>query len=84
MGCKIEKGVAAREINGKYFIVIPKEMKLVKINKTGSFIFGLLCKNTPENIIVKKLSEKYGISEKKAAKDTADFIKELKKIKIAR
>ncbi len=84
MGYKIEKGAAGREINGKYYIVLPKEMKLIKLNNSGSLIFDLLCKNTKETAIVKALSEKYEITAKEAAKDLAAFIKELKKAKIAR
>ena len=84
MGYNIERGVAARQVNGKYYIVLPHEMKLIKLNKSGSFIFGLLCRHIPEKAIEKKLGSKYGISAERAGKDLADFIKELKKAKIAR
>ncbi|MEI6846267.1 MAG: PqqD family protein, partial [Candidatus Firestonebacteria bacterium] len=82
MGCKIAKGVAAREIKGKYYIVLPKEMKLIKLNNTGSFIFSLLNKKAGEKTIEKKLSAEYGISKEKAGRDLALFIQELKKAKI--
>lgn len=83
MGCKIIKGVAAREINGKYYIVLPKEMKLVKLNKTGSYIFGLMLKGMVEDKILQMLVEKYGVTPVKAKKDLAGFIKELKNSKIS-
>ena len=84
MGYNIERGVAARQVNGKYYIVLPQEMKLIKLNSAGSFIFGLLCRRAPEKTIEKKLGAKYGISAERAGKDLADFIKDLKKAKIAR
>lgn len=82
MGYKVEKGVAAREINGTFYIVLPDAMKLIKLNRTGSLIFGLICNNTAGKVIEKKLSARYGISYKKAKKDLSGFIKELKKSKI--
>ncbi|MFH1074493.1 MAG: PqqD family protein [Candidatus Firestonebacteria bacterium] len=82
MGYTVNKGVAARKIKGKYYIVLPAEMKLIKLNKTGSFVFGLLCENAPEKTIEKQMSVKYEISAEKAKKDLAEFIKELTKAKI--
>lgn len=79
MVCKIKKGVAAREIKGRYYVILPKEMKLVKLNKTGSFIFGLLSARVPEKLISQKLAARYKVSPACAGRDLAEFIRELKK-----
>ena len=51
-------------------------------NDTGTFIWELLSAGKPPAKIAAALAAEYGIPETQAEKDTADFLKELSKLKI--
>ncbi len=64
---------------GDEFVVISSNPEsfsgMMKLNKTGAFIFEKLQENLSKEEIVKKLQEKYEVEEKTAASDLEDILK---------
>ena len=64
---------------GDEFVVIssnPDEFRgMMKLNKTGAFVFELLQQNLSKEEIAKKLQEKYDVEEKTALADLEELLK---------
>ncbi len=52
------------------------------LNDTGTFIWEMLDSGTPPSGVPAALAEEFGITAERAAADTADFIRELSRLKL--
>ena len=78
MKFKIKSKLAFRNIGGVFFIVDAEKETLHELNEKGSFIWKLIVKEKKSDEIVKKTSEEFEVSEKRAREDFNDFVNKLK------
>ncbi len=75
---KLKQGLTIHDM-GDEFVVIssnPDEFRgMMKLNKTGAFVFELLQQNLSKEEITKKLQEKYEVEEKTALADLEELLK---------
>ncbi|MFH1369180.1 MAG: PqqD family protein [Elusimicrobiota bacterium] len=74
--------LAYRTINGKAYIVNPKDSTLHELNETGTFIWELLESPAGEKEISAKLAAEYRIPRSKAREDAVKFLSSLKRKKL--
>lgn len=79
----IKKHFVVEKIDGNTTLFDVETSTFYSFNDTGSYIFSLVKKGTPEEKIASALIKKYEISESKAKRDVTDFLKSLVKNKIA-
>ncbi len=84
---KIKKGFVLRKIAGTVIAVPTGELleqirKVITLTGTGEFIWQLLQEDTTIEEISKKIVEEYEVDLDRATKDTQNFIKQLKEMKI--
>lgn len=84
---KIKKGFVLRKIAGTVIAVPTGELleqirKVITLTGTGEFIWKLLQEDTTIEEISKKIVEEYEVDLDRATKDTQNFIKQLKEMKI--
>jgi len=79
MAYKINKeDVVWRDINGEIVVLNCDSGNYYLLNKTGSLIWKLIERNTTQNEVVKKIKQKYKVSQSQAAKDVGTLINHLK------
>jgi len=71
-----KSNIIFKEIGGETIFLNRKNKKLYELNETASFIWSKVNKKVPIKKIIKNLSSKYNIEEKKAKKDVSEFIKD--------
>ena len=79
---KIKDGYLLRKVADSYVglsVGAENEGRVVRMNGTGAFIWGLLVEETAEEEIVNALVQKYEIDTATAEKATKDFIEMLRK-----
>jgi hypothetical protein len=69
-----DKRLAARKIDGIYYLISPWDHKLHKLNETASCIAELLDKGLSEKQIVQKIAEQYDVTQTAAEKDVKEFV----------
>ncbi|EKE14403.1 MAG: hypothetical protein ACD_12C00523G0002 [uncultured bacterium] len=82
MKYKINKDLLFERKGKKVTIFDPEKSTIILMNETGSFILNQIKKDIDIHNIVNILGKKYNQTEKKLYRDTAIFLKELKKLKI--
>ena len=79
---KIKDGYLLRKVADSYVALsvgAENEGRVVRMNGTGAFIWGLLADEHTEEAIVDALVQKYGIDVETAKKAATDFIEMLRK-----
>ncbi len=79
---KIKEGYVVRKVADSYVALsvgAENEGRVVRMNATGAFIWGLLTEDTAEEAVVAALVEKYQIDLTTAEKAAKDFIEMLRK-----
>lgn len=79
---KIKEGYVVRKVADSYVALsvgAENEGRVVRMNATGAFIWGLLTEDTAEEAVVAALVEKYQIDRTTAEKAAKDFIEMLRK-----
>lgn len=75
---KIKSGLSLNKV-GKRYIVTDDSKELfngmIKLNKSGAFIFELLQNDISEENAVNKITEKYDVDKNTAEIDFAEFVK---------
>lgn len=80
---KINKGFITQKAGKKLTIFDPETSVLYSFNATAAFIFKNLQKGIGEEQIVEEMTRKFIVTKKTAKKDLEEFLKELRKNKIA-
>ena len=84
---KVRDGFILREVGGQP-VVVPVGAAsqvfngMIKLNKTGAFLFELLQSETTEDALVEALLEKYEIDEETAKGDVQSFVEIFRKARI--
>jgi len=81
-GYKINKGFIVQKLDKITVIFDGERSVLYTFNETASSIFSQLKKGKREKDLIKALTDKYQVSEKKAEKDIKELIEDLQKKKI--
>lgn len=79
---KIKDGYLLRKVADSYVALsvgTENEGRVVRMNGTGAFIWGLLAEDTSEEAVIAALIEKYEIDTETAEKAEKDFIEMLRK-----
>lgn len=79
---KIKQGYIVRRVADTFVALsvgAENEGRVVRMNATGAFIWGLLAEETTEDAVVNALVEKYQIDRETAEKSAKDFIEMLRK-----
>ncbi len=84
---KRNENFVLREIAGEYVMVPIGSATLdfnglMTVNEVGRFIWQELENETTQDALVKRVMEEYEVDIDTATADTAEFIKELKKMKL--
>lgn len=79
---KIRKGYVLNTVESQAIVVVIGQEALrlygvVKLNRTGEFLWNLLQGETTEKILAESLVFKYGIGKEQALLDVRDFLKVL-------
>lgn len=74
---KIKKGLSVNAM-GDEFVVVADDPEIfrgmIKLNKSGAFVFEMMQKQASKEEIVDKMLEKYDIDEQTAARDIDEYI----------
>lgn len=76
---KINEEILYRKIEGRFFLVDPKNFFLYSLNEVGSYIWELLKNKIPKSQILKKLKEEYDVDSETLKMDLEEFLQQLKK-----
>ena len=79
---KIKEGFVLRRVLDEAIVIATGEMSksfhgMVKLNDSGADIWEWISEGNDEATVAKKLSEKYELSEEKAAADTKAMISQM-------
>ena len=77
-----KRKVAFRKINGIYYVVDTKNLRLFTFNDTASLVWELLIKGYTADEITKKITEEYDVSKEEARTDVKSLLKKLQEEKI--
>ncbi|RLC40416.1 MAG: hypothetical protein DRH51_05650 [Candidatus Coatesbacteria bacterium] len=82
MKYKINPDAVYREINGVYYVLLPRDKTIHRFTDVGSLIWRLIDKNFSESEIIKEVVNQYDVEEEVVLNDLENFIKELVEKKI--
>ncbi len=82
MKYKINKGFIVQKIGNNLTVFDGEKSDLISFNGVGTVIFEKIKKGWDADRIVEEIMNKYSVDEKRAKKDTEEFIMQLKKNKI--
>ena len=78
---KIKAGLSLN-VMGDEFVVVADDPEvfrgMIKLNKSGAFVFELIQAETSKKVIIDKIVKKYDIDEKTASDDLIEYIETFK------
>lgn len=76
---RIKEGFVLRQVAGQGVVIATGEASrhfsgMVKLNDTGSFIWGKLAQNLDDDAIARALASEYDVAPEQAAADVSAFV----------